>query len=160
MMHHSRRTVVLLALLSALFALGAVADTKPPEKPADVRVDVRPAPAAAGSTVEVEVRLEPISGIKINRYPRISVMVPAVAGVVAESSASVGNERPPSPEDMEAGKNYFKTVDPVRLSLALDPAIPPGEHVIPANLKYFYCVSESGFCAPKKTSVDIPVTVR
>jgi hypothetical protein len=62
---------------------------------------------------------------------------------------------------MESGANYFgAAVDPVEFTLALDPAAPAGSHTIPAQLKYYYCVKKSGFCAPKKVEVGIPVTVR
>ena len=67
----------------------------------------------------------------------------------------------PSSEEMESGANYYgASVDPVVFDLTLDAGAAPGAHAIPAQLKYYYCVKKSGFCAPKKTAIEIPVTIR
>jgi len=153
-----------LAAVVAFLALGGpvalAGGDEPPANPATVNVAVAPDAVAPGASVEVTVQLVPGPGIKINRYPKISLKIPALDGVVAEADGAVGNERPPSVDEMEAGKNYFKTVDPLRLSLQVDPAASAGGHVVPAKLKYFYCVAASGFCAPKKVDVEIPLNVR
>jgi hypothetical protein len=57
-------------------------------------------------------------------------------------------------------KNYFKTVDPLALLLSIDPAAETGTHELEAKLTYFYCVSASGFCAPKTVPVKFAVNVR
>ena len=84
--------------------------------------------------------------------------MPAQAGLVAESDAAVGNDSPPPLDDPEA--NYFDVVEPVTLKLDLDDSISSGSHQIEGNLTYFYCVTKSGYCAPKKTPVKIAVNVR
>ena len=56
--------------------------------------------------------------------------------------------------------NYFKTIDPVELTLHLDPKVKSGRHEVAGQLSYFYCVAASGYCAPAKVPVTIPVTVR
>jgi hypothetical protein len=104
------------------------------------------------------VRLQPKAGIKINRYPKIKLHVPAREGLVAEARVEVGNDRPPAPDAME--KNYFKVVDPVELRLPVDSAAPHGDHEVEAKLTYFYCVTESGFCAPKRVPIKIPLAVQ
>jgi hypothetical protein len=71
----------------------------------------------------------------------------------------LGNAAPPPPDNLDA--NYFHGgVDPLKLSLHLDAAAPKGRHEIPAKLSYFYCVAASGYCAPAKTDVTIPITVQ
>ncbi len=76
---------------------------------------------------------------------------------MGEAEGSVGNDKAPPPGQMDA--NYFKTVDPVELTLSIDAAAPDGTHDIPAKLTYFYCVTASGFCAPKTVPVDITLRV-
>jgi hypothetical protein len=78
---------------------------------------------------------------------------------VAAAEASVGNAGPPSADNLEA--NYFKgETDPLSVTLRLDPAARRGAHEIAGKLSYFYCVAASGYCAPAKVDVTIPVTVR
>jgi hypothetical protein len=69
-----------------------------------------------------------------------------------------GDDAPPPPE--QSGGNYYDRVDPLRIEIPMDKAAKPGKHEIEAKLKYFYCVKKSGFCAPKRTTVKIPVKVR
>jgi hypothetical protein len=156
----SRGGAVLLVLF-AIAGLAASATVRPPDVPAVIKVSVTPEAAAAGESVRVRVDLAPVDGVKINRYPQIKLVVPARQGLVAAGEVRVGDARPPSPDAMEAGGNYFVTVDPVELDLALDPAAAKGSHQVDADLTYFYCVTKNGFfCAPKRVKVSIPLLVR
>lgn len=157
-----RVKILVLSLgLVALAAPGSLvaAPAAPPEKPAEIKIAVSPESARAGDDVRVEVRIEPVSGIKINRYPRIELKVPAVDGVVAAGQTSVGSDKAPPPDRME--ENYYDPgrVAPVALDLTLDGEIGAGEHRIGAKLKYYYCVTASGFCTAKRARIEIPVSV-
>jgi hypothetical protein len=155
------RSAALLLAVAALAAFPAFAAADgPPEVPADLQVAVSADGVAPGETVDVDVVVVPKPGIKINRYPNVTVQVPEVDGLVAAAQGKAGSSKPPTPEDMEAGRNYFKTVDPVRVTLAIDAGADAGAHRVEADVKYFYCVTSSGFCAPKKTKVTIPLQVR
>jgi hypothetical protein len=162
-MHAMRDTLRYYSVILTVFALAAVtvpaaapgAGTKDDPAIMDIRVD--PDSATAGQQVQVTVQLTPRSGFKLNKYPQISLKVPEIEGVVAGSSGSVGSKTPPPPEEMD--NNYFKKVDPLVLSLDLDPDLKAGRYEIAGKLKYFYCVKASGYCAPMKLDVSIPVTV-
>jgi hypothetical protein len=79
--------------------------------------------------------------------------------LVAAAEASIGNAAPPAADKLDA--NYFHgTVDPLKVSFRVDAAATQGPHEVPAKLSYFYCVAASGYCAPAKVAVSIPVTVR
>lgn len=130
----------------------------PPTEPAKLHVTVAPQTVSPGGEVEVTVRLAPGPGIKINRYPKMKLQVAAQAGLVAAAEAAVGSKELPPLDKPEA--NYYKSVDPVALKFVLDPKVSPGLHQIPAKFTYYYCVAASGFCAPKPTTIEIPVTVR
>lgn len=147
----------LLALLlpSAVLAVPAGA---PGSEAAAVSIAVDPATVAPGARAHVTLRLTPGAGIKINKYPRIKLAIPAQPGLVAAAEAAVGNTEPPPPDHMES--NYFKSIDPVSLTLEIDGAAASGKHEIAARLSYFYCVAASGYCAPAKVAVSIPVTVK
>ncbi len=124
-----------------------------------IGVSVSPPSIAAGSDTSVTVRLDPKSGIKLNKYPKIKLQVPAVAGLVDSAEQSLGNSAPPPADQLES--NYFHGgVDPLTVTLHLDAKAEKGPHEIRAKLSYFYCVAASGYCAPAKTEVTIPVTVR
>jgi len=158
-MSQRRPTTTVLAVLVAFSALRAASPTEPkapPKEPAKIELAV--APVSPGAEAKVTLRLSPAEGIKINRYPQIKLKVPASAGLVDAAEVAVGNTSPPPPERIET--NYYKTVDPVELNLRVDAKAPAGEHRIPGQLSYFYCVAASGFCAPAKVPVTIPLTVR
>jgi len=148
---------VCLILIASAAALAAP-DAPQPANPAKIAISVSPEAVAPGGRAEVTVRLTPSAGVKINRYPKIKLAVPAQKGLVAEAETEVGNESPPPLDDPES--NYYDVVDPVTLTLDLDDSISSGSHEIEGKLTYFYCVKKSGFCAPKRTAVKIAVNVR
>jgi hypothetical protein len=156
------RPVLPFALLATLSTgptpAPAASAEKPAGDPAKLVITVTPANVAAGNAVEVVVRVEPNPGIKVNRYPKMKLQIPASAGLVAEAEASVGASEMPPLERAEA--NYYKTVDPVAVTVSVDPKAPKGTHKVPARFTYFYCVAASGYCAPERASITIPVTVR
>lgn len=150
---------IVLGLAAA--ALGTATAQKAPQalaEPAKIDLRLSPETVAPGGSTQVTLTLRPIAGVKINRYPKIKFHVPAQAGLVGEALVEVGNAAPPPPDAMET--NYFKGVDPLRVDLVLDRQAPVGAHRIVAQLSYFYCVTESGFCAPARVPVSIPVAVR
>jgi len=145
-------------LVAAAAAAGPGAEPRPPAMPAEVTVRVAPVTAAPGERVRVRLDLAPIPGVKINRYPKVALRVAEVAGLVGEASVAVGNDAPPPPD--KAGKNYFEGFDGLEVDLAVDPAARTGRHLVEGKLVYYYCMPASGFCAPHRTSIEIPVTVR
>ncbi len=150
--------VLAVVLALSVAADGQAAPPKPPAKPADIEISVAPEAAPAGGEARVSLQLTPIEGVKINRYPKIKLKVPAHDGLVAEAEAAVGNAKPPPPDKLD--KNYFEEVEPVELLLKLDAAAPRGKHEIKARLSYAYCVIKSGYCAPVRVPVTIPVQIR
>jgi hypothetical protein len=143
---------------SPFLAAEAPAGKGPTGGPAALRIEVSPAIVEPGQAAEVRVVLEPAPGIKINKYPRIRLAIPAAPGVVAEAEGSVGADAPPPPDRLET--NYFQSIDPLRLTVRVDPGAGAGTHEIPGKLSYFYCVASSGYCAPARVDVKIPITIR
>jgi len=149
------------ALLPIALALSTVALAGPPAEPPPVQVSisVAPEPAAPGGDAAVTVVLKPAAGIKLNKYPKIKIQIPEAAGLVTAAEASIGNAAPPSADNLDA--NYYHgDVDPLSVTFHLDPAAGKGRHEVAGKLSYFYCVAASGYCAPAKVQVTIPVTVR
>lgn len=153
--------VFLVVLLGMVPPVGAVPEggTTPPEAPIKVTIAVSPSTIGAGSDTSVTVKLDPKPGIKMNKYPKIKLLVPAVPGLVDAAEQTLGNPAPPPADQMET--NYFHGgVDPLTMTLHLDGHAAKGPHEIKAKLSYYYCVAASGFCAPAKAELTIPVTVR
>jgi hypothetical protein len=148
-----------VAIIALGLAAPAAQSPKPPAHPAVIAVSVEPESLSPGGRAEATLTLAPMEGVVINRYPKITLKVAESLGVVRAAEAAVGNDAPPPPDD-KSGSNYFDTVDPVRLTLQLDEAIKPGPHEIEGQLKYYYCVKKSGFCAPKRETVKLPLKVR
>ncbi len=129
-----------------------------PEDAIRLTISVDPSTVHPGGDAEVTVGLVANKGFKLNRYPKIKVVIPEKEGLVAASETSLGNDAPPPPDMLE--KNYFGTIDPLRLKLHVDKAASPGRHEIEGKLSYFYCVAASGYCAPARIPIKIPVMVR
>ncbi len=148
-----------LAPIVLLVALGQVAIAAPvrlPEHPATISVSVAPESVAPGGQAEVTLTIDPISGVKINRYPQIKLKVPNHQGLVGETETAIGSKTPLPLDDQ--GSNFWKKVDPLHLTLTVDSAATSGEHEIEAKLTYYYCVS-GNFCAPKRVPITIPLSV-
>jgi len=145
-------------LVLAVATPSLTAPPKPPKEPAKIKVSVSPEAVSRGGQAEVTVVLRPVQGVKINRYPKIKLEVPGQSGLVEEAEVSVGNASPPPPDAKES--NYFDTVDPVLLELQVDGSAPVGRHAITGKLAYYYCVTASGFCAPARVPIEIPVEIR
>ena len=155
------RIALFLVLLPTLSGVGAApaGGKVPPDAPVKISVAVAPQAISAGTDAVLTVKLAPKTGIKLNKYPKIKLQIPAVDGLVNGAEQSLGNPAPPPPDQLDA--NYFHGgIDPLTITLHLDPKAAKGPHDIRAKLNYFYCVAASGFCAPFKTELTIPVTVR
>jgi len=145
-----------IVLLVPLGPLAIAAPVKPPANPAKITISVAPESVAPGGRAEITLTLDPISGVKINRYPQIKLKVPNQEGLVSEVESAIGSKSP-LPLD-EPGSNFWTKVDPLNLTLTVDAAAKSGEHEIEAKLIYYYCVSGE-FCAPKRVPITIPLDV-
>jgi hypothetical protein len=146
-----------------LFFAGLAAGLAPAQNsdapPVKVAVTVSPAAVAAGSDAQATLQLTPNPGIKLNKYPKIKLQLPAEPGVAAAAEASIGNTAPPPADHLDA--NYYKgEVDPLVVKVHLDSGAARGTHDLRGKLSYFYCVAASGYCAPAKVDVTVPVAVR
>jgi len=146
----------ILCLFLAVLLTGPIC-AKPPAKSAVIDIDISPKVIKPGDLARITVRIVPIEGVKINRYPKIKLKVPALEGVLEEAQVEIGDEKPPPPDKLKT--NYYETVDPVILKLPIDASAPKGTHQLDAKLNYFYCVKKSGFCAPARLSLDIALDV-
>jgi hypothetical protein len=145
-------------MLMLVFTAAAALAGEPLAKPATIEVRVAPDEIEPGGEARVTLRVVPIEGVKINRYPKIKLTVPEVDGVVLPAEAALGNPKPPPVDDPES--NYFKKPEDLALDVRVSPGAPVGPLQIEGRLKYFYCVAASGYCAPARAEVKIPVTVR
>jgi hypothetical protein len=158
LMTNNRKARKLLSFM-VMLGLGTVmAADGPPAEPAKIEIEVAPKAVEPGGAAQVTLRIVPKDGVKINRYPKIKLTVPEVEGVVQSAEATLGNPKPPPIDNPES--NYFKAPEPLELELQVDPSASSGRKKIEGHVKYFYCVAASGFCAPAKANVKIPVTVR
>jgi hypothetical protein len=158
-MNHAIATLFLLSgAMSPVLAAAPPAAGIAEGEPAAISVRVDPAPVSPGGSAAVQLVLRPAPGIKINKYPRIKLNIPAASGLLAAAEGSVGADSPPPPDRLE--DNYFKTIDPVEATVRIDEAAHAGRHEVEAKLTYFYCVAASGYCAPARVAVKIPIEIR
>ncbi|HEX4825231.1 MAG TPA: hypothetical protein VFV19_13065 [Candidatus Polarisedimenticolaceae bacterium] len=161
MLKHPTVPVFFLGLALAL-APGSPAPRAAEEAdgpPVKIAVSVSPTAVTAGGDAKATFQLTPNPGIKLNKYPKIKIRIPESAGLVSAAEASIGNPAPPAADNLDA--NYYHgAVDPLAVTVHLDAAAAKGKHDLQGELRYFYCVAASGYCAPAKVAVTIPVTVR
>jgi hypothetical protein len=147
------------AIVLACVAAAPAAPAPPlTEQPATIRVQIAPESVEPGGQARVTVTLDPAEGVKVNRYPKIRLEVPARPGLLAGGSATLGDDRPPAID--QTGGNYFDEIQPLTLALDLERGAPSGSHEIEGQLVFYYCVTKSGFCAPKKSPVKFALNVR
>jgi len=70
------------ALLFTFTLAGAGEAAKPPAVPAKIEISVSPGSVPAGGKAEASLQLTPIEGVAINRYPKISLEIAELEGVV------------------------------------------------------------------------------
>ncbi len=157
-MIHELAVLAGFAALGPLVAAGPIAATRAGSDPVRLRVSVSPETVAPGGELVAMFELTPSAGIKLTRYPKIRIEVPAQEGLASPASKALGSDGPPPPDGLAS--NYFDKLDPIRLDLKLDSAVGRGRRELTARVSYAYCVTASGYCAPVKTEVRIPVTVR
>jgi hypothetical protein len=147
--------------MSSLFWGFACAAGEPPGPAADpvrVKVSVRPEAVAPGGRFVATFELLPAAGIKVTRYPKVSIEVPAQEGVAAPASKAIGSDRPPDENALDS--NYFEKLEPIPLDIEVDRSAPRGRRELAARLRYAYCVAASGTCVPVRKEVRFPITVR
>ena len=153
------RAILLLVVLFAVVATPAANKVKPPENPAQIKLSVEPGSITPGGSARVTVELAPMDGVKINQYPKIQFKVTAEEGLVGAAAVSMGNDTPPAEENLK--DNAFKELKPLHLTIELDQAAPKGKHELAGKVTYAYCMSgKDYFCARKRVSVKIPITVQ
>lgn len=131
---------------------------EPPKVPALWTLD-GPKSVAAGETLKLSLQLEPKKGIKINQYPQISWTIKSKENPITKDVTAKLGLKSFDPNASEEDR-YFKKIDPISLEITIPKNAPSGNHVMKSKLKYFYCVTASGFCAPARADVEIPITIR
>ena len=147
------------ALAVAACIAGPLAAVRAAIPEVDVKIDVALAPGAvkAGTKSEAVVTLTPPSGIHINQYPPIRLTFENAPPVTFEpDSYKLGLDK--MPDDPE--KNPFKSVDPIKVKFRVAPHTADANVPIKGKVKFFYCVAASGYCAPERASLTIPLQVR
>lgn len=154
-----RRTSLIFWVL-LLVVGGAILPALAERRGDPARIDIKVLSGAVrpGEQATVQLRLEPAKGVKINRYPQIKLSLPGHAGLYESATAVLGNPTPPPADRMD--DNYFKKIDPIEIKLSIADNATPGIHMIEAQLVYFYCVTDSGYCAPARIPLSIELNVQ
>ncbi|HHN75396.1 MAG TPA: hypothetical protein ENK10_09235 [Acidobacteria bacterium] len=147
--------LLIFGLVVAVCAPQAAPNSKKKAAPTmGVRVEQQPGTASVGQTARIKVHVTPPEGIRLNRYPGVTLEIDKNDGLrLAAKKAFVGSTKPIS----DVAKFGFETVDPLLFEVV---PTSPGTHVMEGTLKYFYCVKKSGYCAPGQQRVRLTVKAR
>lgn len=154
-----RVSAVLLAVAwsASIGASQPAGRIEPPANPVTIGVSVTPKEVTPGGEAIVTIRLDPVAGVKINRYPRVRVRIAPQPGLAELAEGSAGDTTPPPMEQL--ADNYFETFEPLQIPIKLSADLPRGAQELDGKMVYFYCMPASGFCAPAKVGFKIPVNV-
>ncbi len=151
--------VLLVLAASAPLALAPAARAGARKKappPMDLKLAQDPPKAAVGGEFELRVQVVPPEGIKLNRYPGITLEIRKAPGMeLAGRTAFVGEKKPVTDPD----KFGFHEIPPLVLHGKVARGR-SGTRYLEGTLKFFYCVKKSGYCAPGEQKVRLPVYVR
>ncbi len=150
------RVLLALLLVAAVVSPHAWAIGKPEKTPLmKLDVAVEPSPAKPGEAATVKVSIVPPEGIALNRYPGITLRIDkADRAVLAANEAFVGSKKPIK----EVSEFAFTTIDPLVLTVTPQPG-GGATRQLEGELKFFYCVKASGYCAPGTQAVKLDVPV-
>ncbi len=156
-----RRFLAFLLVLAASAPLGPVpAALAGGRKKAAPRLDIKlsqePPRVAVGETFRLSVRVVPPEGIKLNRFPGITLTIDRAPGLTLdEPTAFVGSKKPITDPD----KFGFHEIPPLVLRGKVRGGR-RGTRTLRGTLKFFYCVKKSGYCAPGEQDIRLPLAVR
>ncbi len=155
-----RRILAVLLVLAAsaplALAPAALAGSRKTPPRMDLKLVQEPPKATVGEAFELRVRVVPPAGIKLNRYPGITLEVAKAPGIALESkTAFVGSKKPIT----DPAKFGFHEIPPLVLRGRVERGR-AGTRVLQGTLKFFYCVKKSGYCAPGEQKVRLPLYVR
>ncbi|MBP7149758.1 MAG: hypothetical protein KBD01_19705 [Acidobacteria bacterium] len=154
----TRKILTGLALAAALAQQPLAADpvpskTKAPRVEVKLELSQAPDPIPVGREATVKIAVTPPRGIALNQYPGITLKLDRSDALrTASNEAFVGTHEPIEDPD----KFAFRRIDP--LVLKVTPTRAGAE--LSGMLTFFYCVKASGFCAPGKQEVRLPLRVR
>jgi len=147
-----RRSFLIAAALAAAAAPQPAQALKPgPAPEMKLKVTQEPDPLRLGGEGLVRVLVEPPEGITLNRYPGIKLAIEKSTGLTpGASGAFVGTTTPID----DPNEFAFKKIEPLELKVTPTRS---GTGEIEGTLTFTYCVKASGFCAPAKQKVKLPV---
>ncbi len=152
----STRLPMLLALVAALAAAPSASAAKRPVTPTlGVAVAQAPDPVRPGNSATVALTVTPPEGILLNRYPGIRLRItPSDVADASEPEVFVGSRTPIEDPD----EVYFDGPVPIGVDLVTKRGAREAGR-LEGQLRFFYCVKKSGFCAPGRQDVSIPIAL-
>jgi hypothetical protein len=92
----------------------------------------------------------------LNRYPGIKLTLdPNPALVFPDKTVKVGLDAMPDDPDT----NAWQTIDPIHVKFRVGEKAQAGKVPVKGQIKFYYCVAKSGYCAPGKKDVAFNVPV-
>jgi hypothetical protein len=149
-----RSLPLLLALVLSLGpALGPALGAAPKRPKVKLSIDSRVSPEqpAPGGSAQVRLSLNVPEGIVLNRFPGITFTPAESEGLrFAEEKTHLGLEKMSEDPD----EQYFPLPVPFEVAVEVDEGA-RGSAVMVGELKYYYCVKKSGYCAPARQQVRV-----
>ncbi len=142
-----------LAMVFALSIIGSEAPGAETKQNEYVRVEAALSKQTVmpGDKIDLEVMFKPVEGIHVTADPatKISVRPSTVAQLRGKQSQAV-----------DSSTGYLFTEEPVKQPIRISSAASPGKHLLNAEVTYYFCSDEAGWCRKFVQTVELQLILK
>ncbi len=142
-----------LTMILALSLIGSEASGAGTKQNEYVRVEIAlpKQPVMPGDNVDLLVTFKPIEGIHITGDPAVKISV---------SPSTVVKLRGKQSQVVDSSTGYLSTKEPVKQQISLSSTASPGKHLLNADVTYYFCSDEAGWCRKFVQTVELQLILK
>jgi hypothetical protein len=139
-----------ITLIASLPATSHAGESERSNKFVAVDVSLERASLKPGQQSELRIEFTPIDGIHVNVDPPIEI-------TIQQKRTFLFSGKSTQPVDKMSG--YLSTAEPVRQRFSVSKKTQPGKHLLKANIVYYFCSDDEGWCRKFTLPVELQLTV-
>jgi hypothetical protein len=140
---------IMLLALSIIGSEAPGADTKQNEY-VRIDVDLSKQTAMPGDKIDLRVTFTPVEGIHVTADPEATISV---------SPAKLAKLLGKLTQIVDSSSGYLSTEEPVIQPIRISSTAPPGKHLLNADITYYFCSDEAGWCRKFVQAVELELVL-